>query len=205
MKVIVVLNLSATNNAGVLADSVLYTTAMTGNAFFAAADVVAQIAATVTATTNLRNAMGAPTSDVKTDNIKIARETLERVMKALAAKVENIANSPTLPDDQRVSVVHSASMQVKGKASSQKQVFAVTQGDVAGSVFLTAAAGAKAHEWQYTADVIDYTGRTAAQTTTTGRTAITGLTSGNKYAFFHKAITSGAVNNWEGPLFLKVN
>src|SRR6185369_14558110 len=86
MKVKIVLNLGSTSNAEVLVDAAHYTTNMTGNTLFAAADIVAQVTATVTATTNLRTAMTAPTSDVKTDNIAAARETLERNLNMLAAK-----------------------------------------------------------------------------------------------------------------------
>jgi hypothetical protein len=145
MKVKIVLNLGSTSNAQVLVDAAHYTTNMTGNTLFAAADIVAQVTATVTATTNLRTAMTAPTSDVKTDNIAAARETLDRNLNILAAKVEAVANSPTLVEDQRVVVVHSAGMDVKSQATPKMRVFTVSLGDTEGSVHLTAAGGAKAH------------------------------------------------------------
>jgi hypothetical protein len=204
MKATVVLYLSSRNNAELLADAAHYTTSMTGNAIFAATDIVAQITSTVNATTTLHTAMAAPTSDTKKDAIKTAREMLDRNVSILGGKVEALANSPSLADDQRVSIVHSAGMEVKGKTSPRKHVFAVVSGDEPGSVYLTAQGKAKAHEWQYTTDVMTFAGRTAAPTTTTASTTISGLTSGNKYAFFHKAITAGATTNWEGPLFLIV-
>ncbi|HCW08664.1 MAG TPA: hypothetical protein DGG95_14995, partial [Cytophagales bacterium] len=55
MKVNAALNLGTINNAQVLITSTHITTNMTGNALFSATDIVAQVTATVTATTNLRN------------------------------------------------------------------------------------------------------------------------------------------------------
>ncbi|MBI1769393.1 MAG: hypothetical protein HY015_05315 [Bacteroidetes bacterium] len=204
MKAKIVLNLGSTSNAQVLVDAAHYTTNMTGNALFAAADIVAQVTATVTATTNLRAAMNAPISDAKTDNISAARETLDRNLTILAAKVEAVANSPTLVDSQRVGIVHSAGMEVKNQAIPKKRVFTVTNGIVEGSVHLTAEGGANAHEWQYTSDVVNFTARVAALTTTTSSTDINGLKSGSKYAFFHKPILSGMSSDWEGPLYVTV-
>jgi len=204
MKVNVVLNLGSRSNAQVLVDAAHYTTNMTGNALFAAADIVAQVTATVTATTALRTAMTAPTSDTKTDNINVARETLDRNLTILAGKVEGVANNPTLVDDQRVGVVHGAGMEVKSVAPGKKRVFSVTNGDIEGSVHLTAPGGANAHEWQYTSDVVNFTGRIPASTTTASTTDITGLQSGTKYAFFHKSIMAGVSTDWEGPLYMKV-
>jgi len=201
MKINVVLNLGSTNNAQVLVDAAHYTTSMTGNALFAAADIVAQVTATVTATTNLRTALNAPTSDTKTDNINVARETLDRNLTILAGKVESVANNPLLVDDQRLGIVHSAGMQVKDQVIPKKRAFSVTNGNVEGSVHLTAAGGAKAHEWQYTSDIVNFTARVAATTTTTATTDISGLKSGSKYAFFHKPIVVGVATDWEGPLF----
>jgi hypothetical protein len=201
MKAKTALGLGSTSNAQVLVDATHITTNMTGNALFAAADIVAQVAATVTATNNLRTAMTAPISDAKTDNIAAARETLDRNLNILAAKVEAVANSPTLVDDQRLGVVHSAGMDVKTQGGRKKGVFSVAHGDIEGSVHMTAEGGAKAHEWQYTSDVVNFSGRVAAVTTTTANTDITGLHSGTKYAFFHKPIVPGVITDWEGPLF----
>jgi len=205
MKARIALYLSSTNNAQVLVDATHYTTNMTGNTLFAAADIVAQVTATITATTGLHTAMNAPTSDSKMDTINAARETLDRNLIILAGKVEGVANSPTLIDDQRIGVIHSAGMEVRGKGMPKKRVFTVENGDVDGSVSLTAQGGANAHEWQYTTDVINYSGRVAANTTTVGITDVTGLERGTKYAFFHKPIISGVKTDWEGPLFIIVS
>lgn len=204
MKINVVLNLGSTSNANVLVSAAHYTTNMTGNPLFAAADIVAQVAATVSATTALQAAMNAPTSDTKTDTIAAVRETLDRNLTALANKVEGVANNPTLVDDERVGVVHSAGMEVKAQAVPKRRIFTATLGDIEGSVHLTATGGANAHEWQYTADVTNFTGRIPLNTTTTSNTDARGLKSGAKYAFFHKAIVAGAITDWEGPVFITV-
>jgi len=205
MKVIPALNLNRTSNSQALTNANHYTTSMTGNPLFASADVVAQVTNTSTASTALRTALSAPTSDVKLDNIKVARETLDRHLKILAGKVEAIANNPSLADDQRTGVIHAAGMQVKGRTSPKKRVFSVANGEVSGSVILTAAVGAaKAHEWQHTTDVVNFTNRIAAPSTTTSITVIHGLPAGVRLAFFHKPIEVGNVTDWEGPLFCTV-
>ena len=115
-----------------------------------------------------------------------------------------IPNNPTLIYDQRVGIVHSAGMEVKNVGVPKKRVFAVANGNVEGSVHLTAAGGANAHEWQYTTDVATFTNRIATATTTVSTTDIAGLKSGSKYAFFHRPIVPGTTTDWEGPLFLVV-
>jgi hypothetical protein len=148
--------------------------------------------------------MNAPISDAKTDNINVARDVLDRMLNILASKVEAVANSPTLVDEQRVGIVHSAGMEVKTQVIPKKRVFAVTSGKVEGSVHLTASGGANAHEWQYTSDVLNFTGRIIVPTTTVSSTDINGLQIGTKYAFFHKSILPGASTDWEGPLMMTV-
>ena len=204
MKAKIVLNLGSTSNAQVLVSATHITTNMTGNALFAAADIVAQVTATGTAITNLRTAMSAPLSDTKTDNVRVAREVLDRNLNILASKVEAVANSPTLVDSQRVGIIHSAGMNVKTQVGRKKRVFTVNRGNLEGSVHLTAESGANAHEWQYSSDVVNFTGRVAASSTTTSTTDIDGLKSGSKYAFFHKPIQAGSITDWEGPLYVTV-
>jgi hypothetical protein len=204
MKTKIALGLGSISNSEVLVSATHITTNMTGNALFAATEIVAQVTTTVAANTSLRNAMSAPTSDAKIDNIKAAREVLDRNLTILAAKVEAVANSPTLVDSQRVGIIHSAGMEVKNHGISKKRVFSVSNGNIEGSVHITAAGRAKAHEWQYTSDVVNFSGRIAANTTTTSSTDISGLKSGSKYAFFHKRIQSRISNDWEGPLYVTV-
>ncbi|SRR5258706_5834619 len=204
MKAKIVLNLRSTSNAQVLVTATHITTNMTGNPLFAGADIVTQVTATGTATTNLRNAMSAPLSDTKTDNVRVAREVLDRNLTILAAKVEAVANSPTLVDSQRVGIIHSAGMEVKIQVIPKKRVFSVTRGIIEGSVHLTAQGGANAHEWHYTSDVVNFSGRVPMNTTTKSSTDLNGLTSGSKYAFFHKPIQAGISTGWEGPLYVMV-
>jgi hypothetical protein len=153
----------------------------------------------------LRTALSAPTSDIKADNIRVARDVLDRNVIILASKVEAVANSPSLVDEQRIVIVHAAGMPVRAQAIPKKRIFDVTNGELSGSVALTAATdGAKAHEWQYTTDVANFANRVAAPSTTTSRTIIDSLQVGVRYAFFHKPIAAGVVTDWEGPLFCTV-
>jgi len=204
MKVQIALNLKGSSNAQILVDADHYTTDMTGNAHFAAAEIVAQVAATKTAITNLRTAINAPTSDTKTDDIKIAREALERNLTKLANKVSDVANDLTTPDANRIDIVHSAGMNAKGHAHPQKHKFTAINTEISGTVHLTAQGGANANDWQYTPDIINLSARIAAETTTTAHTDIPNLKKGTEYAFFHKAIIAGVKTDWEGPVFLTV-
>jgi len=199
-----VLFLATKSNAEILVDATHYTTNMTGNPLFSSADNVAQVTATVAATNNLRAAMSAPSSDTKTDSIRVAREALNRNLIILAGKVHAVANSPTLLDSQRIGVIHSAGMEVRGRGTTKKRVFTAENGDVAGSVYLSAPGGANAHEWQFATDLINFSDRKAANSTTVADTEITGLERGVKHAFFHKAIIRGIETDWDAPIFLIV-
>jgi len=204
MNIEIVLGLWKLSNGDVLLLAARLTTSMTGNALFADDDIVAQVNITTVSATNLRNAIGAPLSDNKTDMIKIARDALNKNIKILAGKVQALANNPALPDDQRVNIVHSAGMEIKERTPRGRQVFAVIHGPVAGSVVLSAEAGPAAHEWQYTKDPNGLGARTPLRTTKASTTEATGLESYVKHAFFHKPVTDEETE-WEGPLFIMVH
>jgi hypothetical protein len=200
MKVKVVLGLGKCSNAQVLVDGDNYTTSMTGNPHFAATSIVEQVTATKTAVTALRAAINAPVSSTRTDNIRMARDTVDREITTLGSKVEEVANDPSVPDSQRVEIVHSAGMDTKDQAHRSKLSFTVADTEISGTVHLTAKGGANAHEWQYTSDVINFTGRIAAPSNTEAKINIANLKKGTEYAFFHKAIVPKTETSWEGPI-----
>jgi hypothetical protein len=204
MKVKIVLGLQNSSNAEVLVDADHFSADMTGNSHFTAADITAQVTAVKTAVTNMRNAMNEATSDTKTDDIKVARDALDRALRKLANKVEDTANDASVIDANRVNLVHSAGMNVKDQVHPQKRQFAASNTDISGTVLLTAQGGANANEWQYTPDIVNYTGRIAVATATKARTEISNLKKGTEYAFFHKAIISGTNTDWEAPVILMV-
>ena len=204
MRIQVALNLSSKSNSELLLEANSFTVNMTGNEYFASDEVKLQIGNTKTAITAFQAALNAPTSDTKTDAIRIARDVLNRELTSLKNKVEDIANKPTIPDSERVSIVHSAGMTVKNMKHSPQRVFKATNTEKSGVVLLQASGGANAHEWQYTTDTVNLTNRQAAETTTTARTEIADLKKATEYAFFHKAIIPGETTDWEGPVFLIV-
>jgi hypothetical protein len=204
MKAQINLGLKDSSNAQLLVDADSYVTHMTDNPRFAAAEFVAQITKTKIATTAFRAAVNAPTSDTKTDDIKKAREALERELTKLKNEVEGLANDPATPDADREAIVHSAGMKLKGRNHAPSRVFMVENDEISGTVYLSAPGGANAHEWQYTSDVANGTGRIAIDTTTVASTEIAGLQKGTEYAFFHKAIVVGTKTDWEGPILLIV-
>jgi len=204
MKIEIVLDLNKRSNAEVVVDGDHYITSMTGKKAFDTPEVTTQITTTTNAVDGLRSAMRAPTSDVKTENIRIARDTVDRSIRKLANRVEDIANDPSLPDVARIDVAHQAGMKVKGHTPRQKNQFKAVNGDLSGSVILTAASGVTAHIWQYTSDIVNFTGRIQAKSTT-GTKVITGLTPLTKCAFFHQPIIGDDDTEWEGPIILDIH
>jgi len=202
MKVQISLNLGSRSNAQILVDAEGYVNSMTDNADFAAPDIATQVGNTKTAVTKLRTTINAPTSDNKTDLVNAARDVLDRELTILKSKVEAVANNPSIPDANRLSIVHSAGMSEKTQSHPQKRVFTVSNTDISGTVLLFATGGAKAHEWQYTPDITTLKNRIASVTTTVAHTEISNLVKGTEYAFFHKAIIADEKTDWEGPIYL---
>jgi len=204
MKIEIVLDLNKRSNAEVVVDGDHYITSMTGKPIFGTPEVTTLITTTTNAVDGLRSAMRAPTSDVKTENIRIARDTVDRSIRKLANRVEDIANDPSLPDVARIDVAHQAGMKVKGHTPRQKNQFKAVNGDLSGSVILTAASGVTAHIWQYTTDIEKFTGRIQAKGSS-GTKVITGLTPLTKCAFFHQPIIGDDDTEWEGPIILDIH
>ena len=204
MKIEIVLDLKNRTNAEVVVDGEHYTTCMAGKEVFRTPEISAEITTTTNAVAGLRSAMRAPTSDEKTENIRIARDTIDRSLRKLANRVEDIANDPAIPDVARVDIAHQAGMKVKGRSARQKNQFKAVNGDISGSVILTAASGATSHIWQYTADIEKFTGRTQEKGSS-GKRVITGLTPLTKYAFFHQPIIGDEDTDWEGPIILDIH
>ena len=202
--VVVKLNLAHKSNAVVLVDADNSTAAMTGSSRFSAAEIVAQVLATKTATNTLRAKMNAPTSDTKTDDIKVARGVLDFNYTKLGHQVEGVANDPSLPEDERVAVVHSAQMDEKNHSHPQKHKFTVNNILPFGTAHVTAEGEANAHEWDWTLDVVNLQDRVHADSTTKANTDIfvPNAKKGTEVAFFHKPIIAKKKTAWEGPIFL---
>jgi len=204
MKPQINLDLNGLSNSEVVIDADHYVTCMTGNLLFLDPDIATQVAATGTATIKMREAVAAPVSETKTDNIRIARDKLNRSITKLASMVQSLANDPKLSDLECLEIIHEAGMTEKGQTRRQKSQFKVKNGSISGTVLLTAKGRVNAHEWQYTTDVVNFKNRVAADTTTTSITEIKNLEEATKYAFFHKAIQPGTPTDWEGPLLLVI-
>jgi hypothetical protein len=61
-----------------------------------------------------------------------------------------------------------------------------------------------AHEWWYTADLVNFTNPTRIPSTKNAKATAGGLLSGTRYAFFHMAIEGDVDNVTDGPVFLMV-
>ncbi len=203
-RVKVKLELDRKSNAQVLVDADNSIVAMTNNNRFSAAEIVAQVTATKTANIALRAAMNAPTSDTKTDDIKSARVVLDYNYTKLGHQVEGVANDPSLSDDEKVAVVHSAHMDEQNHYHPQKHKFTVKNILPLGTAHVTAAGEANAHEWDWTLDVVNLQDRVHADSTTKANTDIfvPNAKKGTEVAFFHKPIIAKKKTAWEGPIFL---
>ena len=199
MNIQIVLNLKTRNNADVIAMANRYVANLKGNSLLNSAAIVKQTEVVKTLADALSALMCKPVYEAKAANLRVSRENLDRELTILAGQVEAVANSSSTVDSDRIGIVESVGMDIKTYPSRSKRVFAVTNGDISGSVKLVAEGGARAHEWQYTSDLVNFTNRVAAQTTVRGSSEITGLSKG-VYAFFHKPIYSDRVVDWEGPI-----
>ena len=204
MKVVVVHSLSEKNYAELAnyADDVVVR--CTGNSLLTGTEFAAQVTKTKAASTGLKAVQLKPYSSSKTAEMKAARDTLEREITKLGNRVEDIANDPIVAETQRVVIVHSAGMELKGYTRPDKRHFAVFPGDVPGTVKVTAQAGAVAHQWQYTYDVKTFANRVEVDPTTKSTVIISNLTSRKEVAVFHRAIIADTPSSWEGPLVIFV-
>ncbi len=204
MKIQINLGLSLKTNSEILVDGGQYVTCMNLNPYFLAAAIVAQVATTKAAIIAFHAVLNAPTSDTKTDDIKVARDVAEREITALALMVQTVANDASLPDIQRPVIVASAGMQDKVKTPRGKQKFTAHNTVISGTTHLTAQGKADANDWAYSLDTVGFTNRVVVDTTTAAHTDIPGLPVGTEVAFFHKAVIAGVTTAWEGPIFLKI-
>lgn len=204
MKIQISLGLDSKSNGQLLIDGDTYTRDMANSAYFTVADIVAQVNLTKTSITNFRNAVNAPTSDTKKDTINSTRDDLERNLKALANKVEIVANAPTTKEADRITVIHSAGMDAQDHPAPKKHTFGVENTDAHGTVLLKALGRMRAHLWEYTPDVINFTGRIFVDPTTVAHTEIPNLRKATEYAFFHMGIKAKTKPVWEGPILLVV-
>jgi len=77
-----------------------------------------------------------------------------------------VANNPALTDIERIGVVHSAGMSAQGHSHPQKHKFKVENTSVSGTVKVSAQGKANAHEWKYTADILNFTNCISPEPTT---------------------------------------
>ncbi len=197
--IIIVLELDKKSNAQVLLDGGYYVVCLTDNPNYSAADIIALLLLIKSALTTMLNACNAAVSETKQSDIDIARDTVERYLKMMAGKVEGVVNAPGLTDEQRIQKLDSSGMHSKNHPHTQRHKFTV-KCTALGKVHLTAQGMANAHEWQYTKDVLNFTNRIPAKSTTTSYTDIEGLENKKEYAFFHKAIIAKQDTDWEAPI-----
>jgi hypothetical protein len=204
MKIRVKLGLGDTTDSLAVTNGGHYVECMTGNQLFIAAYIVAKVLKVKDAVVALDKALKAPVSSTKTDNIKKARSLFDIEVTSLAGMVEDVANDPSLTDEDKTAVVHSAGMEVWETATPQKHTFKVKQGETSGSVIVYAKGKIPAHLVCYTEDVVEFKNRSEPIDSTSSIIPIEGLKKNTEYAFFHKAIKPKVKCDWEGPIIKMV-
>ena len=200
----IVLSLRDCNNAQIMVVADHYSSCMKTSKYFTDPIAVNQLANVDEAINNLRNIINAPIYATQSEDIAAARDALDRALIKLKNIVQDIANDSSVPDANRVTIVHSAGMTVKSQVHPQARIFTVKQGDISGTVVLTAQGGANANEWQMTTDIEKCTNRIPLPTTVPAKTIVSNLQKKADYAFFHRAVISGTETNWEGPIIITV-
>jgi hypothetical protein len=167
--------------------------AMTGNkAFLNPQPTLAVISAAIA---DLENAEAAAQSRTKgavaLRNEK--RTTVVKLLEQLRGYVQTVADADP---PHGAALIGSAGMNVKRVTARGKRVFAVAQGDVTGTVTLTAPAtrGPASYEWEVSTDG----GKTwqMLPPTLRSRAVVTGLQAGVEHAFRTRTVTKTGATNW---------
>jgi hypothetical protein len=137
-----------------------------------------------------------------------AHDICKKDMRSVRSMVQQLADINTSATVTSTTIITSAGLGVKTAAIRNARVFAAKNTLIAGTIKAVAGSikGSRgSHAWFYTTDLIAYTGKVAAPTTTKASITIEGLTSATKYALFHTATVVGGVNIEDGPIFITVN
>jgi len=196
------LKLGSLNLAQTLLNSDFFTSSMTGNVHFAGAEVVAQVVVVKGASTTLRTTFNLPLYPTKTSDLAKYLDLLRRELTKIKSMVQYVANAQSVLDLDRVAIVESAGMTVKGYTNPLTRVFNAVC-SAPNTLSFTAKGGVNGHEWQYTYDVINFTGRIALETSTVAHIDVSALAKGD-VACFHKALIAGETTYWDGPVIVTV-
>lgn len=202
MKISVVLGVSGLGIAALLQKCKNCILLLTSNLRFQIADFKTPVDNLKASVANLEKVSTEDISGSKTDRVNAATKEVMRWLNIVANEVEILANQPDLTEDESLAIIHEAGMEIRSSAKRNAQVFEVRQGAESGTAELMAKGGVDGHEWQSTTDLVNFQNRVSHKSTTRAKTIITGLTPGQKVAFFHRAITSSGDTTWEGPVFL---
>ncbi len=165
--------------------------AMNGNTTFPASQTAlgtlnTDIAQLATLQTNMKTK---PPTSTKADR-DAARIVVENDLRGLRNDVQKVADNNPVKAEV---IIKSADMEVKKTAIKQKQVNAVKEGKVSGSVLLTAER-AGGHEWEMSKDQITIINLPA---TSGAKTTVNGLTPGEVWYFRSRPILKkGQMGDW---------
>lgn len=204
MKIVTVLDLENTTHAQALVNSDYFVAESNESGNFTDAASVEQLAATTTAATGLRTALNAPVGVSKNADIVLARGVLDWNLTKQAGIVEDKSNNPALTDAVRMELAISSGMNIKGYTRPPQHTFSAKNTNISGQIDLSAKGRINGHQWEYTYDVVNFTGRIPLDSTTVAKQTINNATKGKEIAIFHKPIIAKTQTAWEGPIFITV-
>ncbi|MBI4930562.1 MAG: hypothetical protein HY841_07360 [Bacteroidetes bacterium] len=174
---------------------------MTGNAFFPSPSP--SLGNLYNAAIALQNAFDQAqgSGPAQTAVMHQKREVMETELTAEGHYVEDVANDPANSVTGPEAIILSAGMDVKDVTPRQKRVFTVSNGNLPGTVELVAERAVRgSHEWQYTQDLSDPNSWIDAESTTQASVTVSGLESGKRYWFRHRAILPDGPTDYDGPV-----
>jgi hypothetical protein len=176
--------------------------ALTGNPSFAAVNLVALTAA-ILALSKAETAAGhgEPGSAAACAS---AREAVRQELNHLRDFVQGVLETQVGTIDLTAirAMVVTAAMDLRKVTARAKLAFGAMYGDVPGSVDLTAPASPRdTHEWQHSADQLNWT---AAPATRRAKTTVTGLPIGVAHYFRHRTLTKTGYTPWSDPVAMLV-
>ncbi len=183
-----------------IAQATALVSSMTNNPNFTTPNPpLATVTAAITALQTAETAVKARTHGAVASR-NAQQKALVTVLEQTKAYIQMMADSNS---DTAEAVIKSAGVAVRAAVIRQKQVFAVEEGPVSGSVKLTTvrAAPRASYEWQYSLD--GKTWQTMPSTLQT-KTSMQGLTVGSSVMFRSRAVTKAGEGDWTQAVAITV-
>jgi hypothetical protein len=140
-------------------------------------------------------------SPLRSAKLRDQRAALTDHLTILITQAQLVLNQTELTDGERTTIAQSVGLEARVRGRRPSQKFSVQTGANSGEVTVTAEGGPRAHEVQYTDDLVTFSNKQVV-VSTRSITTITGLKPGTRYAVFHRPHGPRVEKGLEGPLFI---